>query len=145
MVCVRTSCTVTSLLIAALFPDPLKFGVRDVWIFLGSWCHLGREMKGQVVVLTSHQCSRNLQFRRLALPSHPPNLPSPIPCTYTPSIPDSTYIINVSFLNEKSPSLHPWHLIGGVAGFLVFAPVGGVGRRKFTAPSTLRPDTLWLV
>ncbi|KAJ7452228.1 hypothetical protein FB451DRAFT_1282926, partial [Mycena latifolia] len=108
MVCVCTSCTVMSLLIAALFPDPLKFGVRDVWIFLGSWCHLsskGREMRGL--------CSRNLQFRRLALPSHPPNLPSPIPCT-----------------------LHPWHLIGGVTGFLVLIHVGSVGRRKFTAPST---------
>ncbi|KAJ7442653.1 hypothetical protein FB451DRAFT_1297144 [Mycena latifolia] len=92
MVCVRTSCTVTSLLIAALFPDPLKFGVRDVWIFLGSWCHLGREMRG--------------------------------------------LITHVSLLNETSLSLCPWHLIGGVAGFLVFAHVGGVGRRKFTAPST---------
>ncbi|KAJ7463005.1 hypothetical protein FB451DRAFT_1266566, partial [Mycena latifolia] len=82
LVCVRISCTVTSLLIAAVFPDPLKFGVRNVWIFLGSWCHLGREVRGL--------CSRNLQFRRLALPSHPPNLPSPILCTDTPSIPDST-------------------------------------------------------
>ncbi|KAJ7469190.1 hypothetical protein FB451DRAFT_1256025, partial [Mycena latifolia] len=118
MVCVRTSCTVMSLLIAALFPDPLKFGVRDVWIFLGSWCHLGREMRGPM------------------LPSHPPNLPSPIPCTYTQSIPDSTWITHVSFLNETSPSLHLWHLIGGLAGFLVFAHVGGAGRRKFTAPST---------
>ncbi|KAJ7477461.1 hypothetical protein FB451DRAFT_1242522, partial [Mycena latifolia] len=118
MVCVRTSSTVTSLLIAALFPDPLKFGVRDVGIFLGSWCHLGRMMSGLPVALTSRRCSWNLQFRRLPLPSHPPNLPSPIPCTYTPSIPDS--------------NLRPWHLIGGVAGFLVFAHVGGVGRRKFT-------------
>ncbi|KAJ7448959.1 hypothetical protein FB451DRAFT_1288227, partial [Mycena latifolia] len=92
MVCVRTSSTVKSLLIAAFFLDPLKFGVEDVWIFLGSWCHLGGV---------------------------------------------SGLITHVSFLNETSPSLRPWHLIGGVAGFLVLAHVGGVGRRKFTGPSTL--------
>ncbi|KAJ7458838.1 hypothetical protein FB451DRAFT_1272634 [Mycena latifolia] len=132
MVCVRTFSTVTSLLIAALFPDPLKFVL----------CHLGRVTSGLLsVALTSRRCSRNLQFHRLPLPSHPPNLPN------------STWITHVSFLNEKSPSLRPWHLIGGVAGFLVFAHVGGVGRGKFTGPSTLHLNSgklygivsLWLV
>ncbi|KAJ7163579.1 hypothetical protein C8R43DRAFT_1104657 [Mycena crocata] len=77
------------------------------------------------VVLASGRFNRNLQFSGLGQWFCPPKFTPFRVFTY------------MSFPNDKIPGFRLRNLIGGVAGFPVFAHVGSVGRNKFTASSIL--------